>query len=61
MNFFSTPGGKALWAERNCMFADAFQRYVEQDIMTREPRPLARPWGAFEIGAPGEAPDSSGG
>lgn len=49
MNFFSTPGGKAFWAERSYMFADAFQNYVEEDIMTREPHPQARPWGAFEL------------
>jgi hypothetical protein len=49
MNFFSTPGGKAFWSERSYMFADAFQHYVEQDIMTREPHPKAKPWGAFPI------------
>ena len=49
MNFFSTPGGKDFWDERRYMFADAFQMYVVDDIMTREPHPLAKPWGAFEI------------
>ncbi len=49
MNFLSTPGGKAFWAERSYLFADAFQKYVEHDLLTREPHPLAKPWGAFEI------------
>ena len=49
MNFFSTPGGKAFWDERGYMFADDFQDYIVNDIMAREPHPMARPWGAFEI------------
>jgi hypothetical protein len=49
MNFLSTPGGKAFWNERGYMFTDEFHDYVINDIMTREPHPLARPWGAFEI------------
>ena len=49
MNFLSTPGGKAFWAERSYLFADAFQKYVEHDLLTREQHPLAKPWGAFEI------------
>ncbi len=57
MNFFSTPGGKAFWNERNYMFADAFQRYVEEDLMTREPHSKARPWGAFEIREEDESTD----
>ncbi len=49
MNFFSTPGGRAFWEERDYLFAEAFQRYIREDLMTREPHPKARPWGAFEI------------
>lgn len=49
MNFFSTPGGEVFWDERGYLFADDFQDYIVNDIMTREPHPKARPWGAFDI------------
>ena len=49
MNFFSTPGGKAFWDERGYLFAEDFHDYIVNDIMTREPHPNARPWGAFEL------------
>ena len=49
MNFFSTPGGKAFWDERDYMFADAFQRYIKGQLMVKEPHPKAKPWGAFEL------------
>ena len=49
MNFFSTPGGIAFWDERAYLFADAFQDYIVNDIMTREPHPKARPWGASDV------------
>jgi len=49
MNFFSTPGGQSFWDERGYMFADAFQYYIESDLMTRKPHDKAKPWGAFEI------------
>ena len=49
MNFFSTPGGKAFWEERGYLFADDFHDYIVNDIMVREPHPMARPWGAFDI------------
>jgi len=32
------------------MFGDAFQRYIETDLMKREPYPDAKPKGAFSIG-----------
>ena len=51
MNFFSTTGGKAFWDERGYMFADAFQDYIETNLMTRQPHEKAKPWGAFEIGS----------
>lgn len=49
MNFFSTPGGKAFWDERRYMFADEFDDYIVNDIMTREPHPSARPWGSDDV------------
>jgi hypothetical protein len=49
MIFLSTPGGKVFWAERSYLFADAFQHYVEQDLMKRDPHPLAKPWGASPV------------
>jgi hypothetical protein len=52
MNFFSTPGGQDFWSERGYMFADAFQDYISNDLMTRKPHEKAKPWGAFEIGRP---------
>jgi len=49
MNFLSTPGGKGFWEERGYRFAEEFRSYVVDEIMTREPHPMARPWGAFAI------------
>ena len=50
MNFLSTPGGKAFWSERSYMFADAFQDYISDDLMSRKPHEMAKPWGAFKLG-----------
>ncbi len=50
MNFLSTPGGEEFWGERGYMFSDAYRQYVETEILPREPHPLAKPWGVFEIG-----------
>jgi hypothetical protein len=49
MNLFGAPGGKAFWKERAYMFGDEFRRYVENDLMKREPHPDAKPMGAFSI------------
>jgi hypothetical protein len=49
LNIFATPGGKQFWNERRYLFADAFQEYVKDDIMTREPHPDAKGWGAIDI------------
>jgi hypothetical protein len=50
MNLFGAPGGKALWKERGYLFGDEFRRYIENDLMKREPHPNAKPLGAFSIG-----------
>ena len=47
MNLVCAPGGKAFWKDRAYMFGDQFRRYVESDLMTREPHPDAKPMGAF--------------
>jgi hypothetical protein len=49
MNLFGAPGGKALWKERRYMFGDEFRRYIEDDLIKREPRPGAKPLGAFSL------------
>ena len=49
MNFLSTQGGKAFWDERGYMFSDAYRGHVETDIIPK-PHPMAKPWGAFDIG-----------
>jgi hypothetical protein len=49
MNIFATPGGKDFWAERSYLFADAFQKFVTEEIMTRTPHPDAKAWGAFDV------------
>ena len=49
MNFLSTAGGQAFWAERSYMFGDAFQNYVNTEIIGREPHPQAKPWGAYNL------------
>jgi len=46
MNFYATQGGKAFWAERSYLFAESYQAYIQNDLMTREPHPDALPWGA---------------
>jgi hypothetical protein len=50
MNLFGAPGGKALWNERSYLFGEEFRRYIENDLMKREPHPDAKPLGAFSIG-----------
>ena len=50
MNLVWAPGGKAFWKDRSCMFGEEFRRYVENDLMKREPHPDAKPLGAFPIG-----------
>ena len=50
MNLVCAPGGKAFWKERGYMFGGEFRRYVESDLMKREPHPDAKPMGAFPIG-----------
>jgi hypothetical protein len=52
MNLVCAPGGQALWKERAYMFGEEFRRYVENDLMKREPHPDAKPLGAFHIGQP---------
>jgi len=39
MNLFGAPGGKAFWKERGYMFGDEFRRYIEDDLIKREPHP----------------------
>ena len=49
MNLVCAPGGKAFWKERGYMFGDEFRRYIENDVMKKEPHPDAKPLGAFSI------------
>ncbi len=49
MQLFLSPGGKDFWDERDFMFADAFQTYVNDVIMKREPHPKTKPWGLSGI------------
>jgi hypothetical protein len=51
MNLVCAPGGKAFWKDRGYMFGAEFRRYVEDDLMNREPHPDAKPMGAFSIGS----------
>ena len=50
MNLIGAPGGQGLWKERAYLFGEEFRRYVEGDLMKREPHPDAKPMGAFSIG-----------
>jgi len=50
MNLVCAPGGKALWQDRAYMFGDEFRRYIENDVITRQPHPDAKPMGVFPIG-----------
>jgi hypothetical protein len=49
LNFFSTAGGKAFWEDRSYMFGSGFREFVDQEIMTSNPNPKAKPWGAYSI------------
>jgi hypothetical protein len=49
LNFFSTAGGKAFWEERSYMFGAGFREFIDRDVMTDTPNPLAKPWGAYSI------------
>jgi hypothetical protein len=49
MNLVCAPGGKAFWKERAYMFGDEFRRYIDDDLIKREPHPDAKPMGAFSI------------
>jgi hypothetical protein len=54
MNLVGAPGGKAFWRERAYMFGDEFRRYIEDDLIKREPHPDAKPMGVFSLGRPDE-------
>jgi hypothetical protein len=54
MNLFGAPGGKAFWKDRSYMFGDEFRRYIEDDLIKREPHPNAKPLGAFSLDRPAE-------
>jgi hypothetical protein len=36
------------------MFGDEFRRYIDDDLIKREPHPDAKPMGVFSIGARAE-------
>ncbi len=44
LNFFSTPGGKSLWAQRRHMFGEPFQAFVEGELLNAMPPPNATLW-----------------
>jgi len=50
MNLVCAPGGKAFWKDRGYMFGEEFRRYLENDLMKREPHPDTKPLGAFPNG-----------
>lgn len=50
MNLVCAPGGRAFWKERGYMFGDEFRRYIENDVMKKQPHSDAKPLGAFSIG-----------
>lgn len=54
MNLVCAPGGKELWKDRGYLFGEEFRRYVEDDLMKRQPHPDAKPLGAFSISQPGK-------
>jgi hypothetical protein len=58
MNLVGAPGGKAFWKDRAYMFGDEFRRYIESDLMKREPHPDAKPMGVFSIGGANPAHES---
>ena len=49
MNLVCAPGGKAFWKDRAYMFGDEFRRYIDDDLIKREPHPDAKPMGVFSI------------
>ena len=49
MNLVCAPGGRSFWKDRAYMFGDEFRRYIEGDVMKREPHADAKPMGVFSI------------
>lgn len=49
LNFTLSPGGREFWNERYYLFADGFSDYVLNDLMLREPHPLAKSWGTLKL------------
>ena len=58
MNLVGAPGGKAFWKDRAYMFGDEFRRYIESDLMKRQPHPDAKPMGVFSIAGANPAHES---
>jgi len=50
MNLVCAPGGKAFWKDRAYMFGDEFRKYIDDDLINREPHPDAKPMGVFSLG-----------
>src|SRR5919204_1023116 len=42
MNLICSPGGRAFWKERGYMFGEEFRRYIEHDLIQREPHADAK-------------------
>jgi len=58
MNLVCAPGGKAFWKDRAYMFGDEFRKYIDDDLIKRQPHPAARPMGVFSLA--GLATEKSG-
>ena len=50
MNLVCAPGGKAVLERSAYMFGDEFRRYIEDEVMKKQPHPDAKPMGVFSIG-----------
>jgi len=48
-NLFAAPGGKAFWADRGYLFANAYQEYINEDVMKRPISREIKPFGAFVV------------
>jgi len=49
MNFFNSNGGRAFWDDRNYMFGQSFQNFINNDLLQRAVHPNAKPLGAYKI------------
>lgn len=49
MNMFGLPGGRNFWSIRGYLFSEAYQNFVNEDLMKRPVQENIQPFGAFSL------------